>query len=91
LKVSVFLFSVHPTFFLRPVTTEKNRLPGFRENAEAAEKQQKQFISSRVARFFLVQHTKQNKLPLNIPNGHKIYKMAVKYTQCRKIDQIAIK
>jgi hypothetical protein len=38
---------------------------------------------TRVARFFLVQHTKTGekltKLPKNIPNYHKIYQRAVKY------------
>jgi hypothetical protein len=37
---------------------------------------------NRVARFFLVQNTKTGKtytkLPQNIPNGHKIFPMAVK-------------
>jgi hypothetical protein len=30
---------------------------------------------------------KYTKLPQNIPNGHKIYKMALKETECHKIDQ----
>jgi hypothetical protein len=33
---------------------------------------------SRVARFFLVQHTKTGK---NVPNNHKIYQMATKHTK----------
>jgi hypothetical protein len=36
---------------------------------------------NRVARFFFVQHTKQKNIPNSpqkIPNGHKIYQMAVK-------------
>jgi hypothetical protein len=39
----------------------------------------------RVARFFLVQHTKTGK---NMPINHKIYQVA---TKCRKIDQLAVK
>jgi hypothetical protein len=39
---------------------------------------------NRVARFFLVQHTKMGKLYQNdhnicIPNGHNVYEMSVKY------------
>jgi hypothetical protein len=43
-------------------------------------------VSSRVARFFLVQHTKTGK---NVPNYHKIYQMSIKYTKWLyvKIDQ----
>jgi hypothetical protein len=62
-----------------------------------------------VARFFLVKHPKTGtntiihknvlgKWPLNIPNGHKIYHMAIKYTKWpqnipngRKIYQMAVK
>jgi hypothetical protein len=33
-------------------------------------------LATRVARFFVVQHTKTGK---NLPNDHKIYKMAIKY------------
>jgi hypothetical protein len=35
-------------------------------------------VLNRVARFFLIQHTKAGQ---NIPNGHKIWQMAVKYTK----------
>jgi hypothetical protein len=38
----------------------------------------KRDLTSRVARFFLVQHTKTGK---NIPNNHKIYQLATKYTK----------
>jgi hypothetical protein len=42
-------------------------------------------LIGRVARFFLVQNTKTGgkytKLPQNIPNGHKIFPIAVKYTK----------
>jgi hypothetical protein len=42
-------------------------------------------VSSRVARFFSVQHSKTGK---NIPqNGHKIYQMTVKRPTGHKIDQ----
>jgi hypothetical protein len=50
------------------------------------EKKIRQKISSnefefqiRVARFFLVQHTKPGK---NIPNVHKIYQILIKYPKC---------
>jgi hypothetical protein len=47
--------------------------------------QTKMIGGNRVARSFLVQHTKMGKRstirPQNIPNGHKIYKIAVKYTK----------
>jgi hypothetical protein len=42
----------------------------------------------RVARFFLVRDTKtgkNTKLTQNIPNGHKIHEMSVKYSKCKKI------
>jgi hypothetical protein len=37
-------------------------------------------LRRRVARLFLVQHT--NNIQKNIPNGHKIYQIATKYTKC---------
>jgi hypothetical protein len=36
------------------------------------------YLGSRVARFFMVQHTKTGE---NIPNNHKIYQMAIKYAK----------
>jgi hypothetical protein len=42
---------------------------------------------SRVAIFFLIQDTKTGK---NTPNFHKIYQMAITYSNGCKIDQIAI-
>jgi hypothetical protein len=42
----------------------------------------------RVARFFLVQHTKTGE---NIPNDHKIYQMAINISNGRKIHQMDIK
>jgi hypothetical protein len=38
-------------------------------------------LTPMVARFFLVQFT-NTKLPQNIPNGHKIYQMSIKWTKC---------
>jgi hypothetical protein len=43
--------------------------------------------ASRVARFFLVQHTKTGK---NIPNDYKIDQMTVKYTKWPKIYQMTV-
>jgi hypothetical protein len=43
---------------------------------------------TRVARFFLVKHTKTGE---NIPDDHKIYQMAIKIPNGGKIDQMAIK
>jgi hypothetical protein len=41
-------------------------------------------VTSRVARYFLVQYTNVGKY---IPNYHKIYQMSIKYTNGGKIDQ----
>jgi hypothetical protein len=39
-------------------------------------------VETRVARFFFVHHTKMGR---NIPNYHKIYQMALKYTNWPQI------
>jgi hypothetical protein len=48
-------------------------------------------LATRVARFLLVQNTKNGekytKLPQNIPNGHKIFPMAVNRPNGHKIYQ----
>jgi hypothetical protein len=45
-------------------------------------------LETRVARFFMLQHTKTGK---NVPNNQKIYQMAIKYAKWPKIYQKDIK
>jgi hypothetical protein len=58
------------------------KIPPFFTSASSSEHT---FVMSRVARFFLVQHTEtRKKIPnddKNVPNGHKIYQLAVIYTK----------
>jgi hypothetical protein len=75
--VGVYLMVIWNIYYARLVLhLAKSGNPAFRLirscNFQAS------FIPSRVARFFLAQHTKTGK---NIPNDYKIYQVATKYTK----------
>jgi hypothetical protein len=57
----------------------KRRKKSFRDPNFESPVLQSPRVQNRVARFFLVQHTKTGE---NIPNVHKVYHLATKLTKC---------
>jgi hypothetical protein len=75
---------------LRPCSSANSRSVDDSDKEDALWSRFYKSDPGRVARFFLVQHTKKGKIyrmtikytrwPQHIPNGHKIYQMTIKYT-----------